>query len=185
MDSMEVSERVQDLLSVLDGSDEIFLSRWDRPRTIRHKGTRDLVTDTDLAIEAYLKEHLRDVVPGANFMAEESAADCDIILISFPVFSFAPSKISPRYLPGTCFFLACGHLPEKGDDACFIPLMLPEGKASGQSVMARAADSRVLSGPWLMRGLAEREECRKFFENKSEIWKARGASSAAGMEVAA
>lgn len=51
--------------------------------------------------------------------------------------------------------------------------------------MARAADSRVLSGPGLMRGLAEREECRKFFENKSEIWKARGASSAAGMEVAA
>ncbi|WP_077072604.1 inositol monophosphatase family protein [Mailhella massiliensis] len=75
MDSMEVSERVQDLLSVLDGSDEIFLSRWDRPRTIRHKGTRDLVTDTDLAIEAYLKEHLRDVVPGANFMAEESAKE--------------------------------------------------------------------------------------------------------------
>ena len=32
-----------------------------------------------------------------------------------------------------------------------------------------------------MRGLAEREECRKFFENKSEIWKARGRSSAVGM----
>ncbi len=63
--------------------------------------------------------------------------------------------------------------------------MLPEEKASGQSVMAGLADSWVLSGPGLMRGLAEREECRKFFENKSEIWKARGVSSTVGMEVAA
>lgn len=75
MDGMELSPRVQELLSVMDGSDEIFLSRWDSPRTIWHKGTRDLVTDTDLAIEAYLKEHLIDVVPSACFMAEESAKE--------------------------------------------------------------------------------------------------------------
>ncbi len=36
-----------------------------------------------------------------------------------------------------------------------------------------------------MRGLAEREECQKFFENKSEIWKAGGRPSSVGMEVAA
>lgn len=110
---------------------------------------------------------------------------CDIILISFPVFSFAPPKISPRYLPERYFVLAGLHLPAGGDAGWFIPLLLPEEKASGQSVMAGAADSWVLSGPWLMRGLAEREECRKFFENKSEIWKARGVSSTVGMEVAA
>ena len=61
--------------------------------------------------------------------------------------------------------------------------MLPEKKPSGQCVMAGAADSWVLSGFGLMRGLAERKECRKIFENKSEIWKARGGSSAVGMAV--
>lgn len=74
MEIMNLSRRVQDLLAVLDGSDAFFLEKWDRPRSIRHKGKRDLVTDTDLAVEAYLKEHLRDVVPGAVFMAEESSS---------------------------------------------------------------------------------------------------------------
>ena len=74
MEIMNLSRRVQDLLAVLDGSDALFLEKWDRPRSIRHKGKRDLVTDTDLAVEAYLKEHLRDVVPGAVFMAEESSS---------------------------------------------------------------------------------------------------------------
>lgn len=73
MDTMQLSERAGRLLSILDESDALFMRNWDRPRTIRHKGTRDLVTDTDVAIEAFLKEHLRDVVPGASFMAEESA----------------------------------------------------------------------------------------------------------------
>ena len=63
--------------------------------------------------------------------------------------------------------------------------MLPEEKASGQSVMAGSADSWVLSGSGLMRGLAERKECRKIFENKSEIWKARGGSSVVGLAVCA
>ena len=56
---------------------------------------------------------------------------------------------------------------------------------SDHSVIASSCQSWVLFGSELMRGLAEREECRKFFENKSEIWKARGASSAVGMEVCA
>lgn len=73
MEDINVSRRVRDLLAVLDGSDALFLDRWDRPRTVRHKGKRDLVTDTDLAIEAYLKEHLQGIVPGAVFMAEESS----------------------------------------------------------------------------------------------------------------
>ena len=73
MEIMELSERANRLLSVLDESDALFMKNWDRPRCIRHKGQRDLVTNTDVAIEAFLKEHLRDIVPGASFMAEESA----------------------------------------------------------------------------------------------------------------
>ena len=56
---------------------------------------------------------------------------------------------------------------------------------SDHSVIASCRQSWVLSGSGLMRGLAEREECRKFFENKSEIWKAGGRPSSVGMEVAA
>ena len=73
MDIMHLSERASRLLAVLDESDALFMKHWDRPRLIRHKGQRDLVTDTDVAVEAFLKEHLQDIVPGAAFMAEESA----------------------------------------------------------------------------------------------------------------
>lgn len=73
MDVMHLSERACRLLSVLDESDDLFMKNWDRPRTVRHKGMRDLVTDTDVAIEAFLKEHLQNIVPGASFLAEESA----------------------------------------------------------------------------------------------------------------
>ena len=48
----------------------------------------------------------------------------------------------------------------------------PVKNISGHSVIASCRQSWVLSGPERMRGLAEREECQKFFENKSEIWKA-------------
>ena len=67
------SVRMNELLRVLDGSDAIFRKKWEKPSEVRHKGRIDLVTDTDLAIEEYLKQNLKDIVPGAVFMAEESA----------------------------------------------------------------------------------------------------------------
>ena len=67
------SARFREVFGILDGSDAIFRERWDKPSHVRHKGALDLVTDTDLAIEAFLKDALRDIVPGAVFMAEESA----------------------------------------------------------------------------------------------------------------
>ena len=128
---------------------------------------------------------MQERISSRNTRSERLLFVCGIILILFPVCSLAPSKISPPYLPEGCLFLACAYLPAEGDSAGFIPLTLPEEKASGQSVMAGAADSWVLSGFGLMRGLAERKECRKIFENKSEIWKACGGSSAVGMAVCA
>ena len=74
MDCPNFSERMNELLRVLDGSDAIFRKNWNKPSQIQHKGRIDLVTDTDLAIEEYLKQNLKDVVPGAVFMAEESAS---------------------------------------------------------------------------------------------------------------
>ena len=73
MECPDFSARMLELLRVLDGSDAIFRKNWEKPSDIRHKGRIDLVTDTDLAIEEYLKHNLKDLVPGAVFLAEESA----------------------------------------------------------------------------------------------------------------
>ena len=45
------------------------------PRRIRHKASpKDLVTETDLAVEAFLREHLAQVLPEARFLGEEASA---------------------------------------------------------------------------------------------------------------
>lgn len=64
------------VLEIVARSGDIVREHWTRPRRVRHKGPIDLVTETDTAVEAFLKEALRDVVPGAAFMAEESAESC-------------------------------------------------------------------------------------------------------------
>lgn len=47
-------------------------------KKITFKGRIDLVTETDLAVEIMLKDRLAQLVPGANFLAEESASDADL-----------------------------------------------------------------------------------------------------------
>jgi myo-inositol-1(or 4)-monophosphatase len=61
-------------LAAVHEAGQCILDARTRPRTIRHKGRIDLVTETDLASEALLKERLGPLLPGAGFMAEESAA---------------------------------------------------------------------------------------------------------------
>lgn len=53
---------------------ELVRQAWDAPSTVRRKGRIDLVTETDLAVEAALKASLSQVCPQAAFLAEESAA---------------------------------------------------------------------------------------------------------------
>ena len=61
-------------VDIVRRSGEIIRAHWSGPRHVRHKGSIDLVTETDLAVEAFLKEKLAALVPGASFMAEESSA---------------------------------------------------------------------------------------------------------------
>lgn len=61
------------VLDIVRQSGELIREHWQRPRDVRLKGRIDLVTDTDVAVERFLKAQLADVVPGATFMAEESA----------------------------------------------------------------------------------------------------------------
>lgn len=64
------------VLAVVRDSGDLIREHWHTQRNIRLKGRIDLVTDTDLAVEAFLKERLKDVAPGVTFMAEESATSC-------------------------------------------------------------------------------------------------------------
>lgn len=45
---------------------------WKKPKNIRLKGRIDLVTQTDLAVELFLKERLARLLPAAGMLAEES-----------------------------------------------------------------------------------------------------------------
>lgn len=45
-----------------------------KPRNIRNKGRIDLVTETDLAVESFLKQELGALLPEATFLAEETAS---------------------------------------------------------------------------------------------------------------
>jgi myo-inositol-1(or 4)-monophosphatase len=45
------------------------------PRRIRHKASpKDLVTETDVAVEVFLREHLGRIVPEAGFLGEEGSS---------------------------------------------------------------------------------------------------------------
>lgn len=75
MDAPCFSFLLRDALRVLERSDALFRDHWARPRVIRHKGVVDLVTETDVAVENFLKQNLKNVDASASFLAEESAAD--------------------------------------------------------------------------------------------------------------
>ncbi len=65
-------------LAVVEESGAIINANHAHPHTIRHKGRIDLVTETDIAVEAFLKERLATLAPQAGFLAEESAEDLSL-----------------------------------------------------------------------------------------------------------
>lgn len=67
------SSLLHECVAIVRRSGEIIRSHWPQPSHVRHKGSIDLVTETDLAVEAFLKENLARLLPGATFLAEESS----------------------------------------------------------------------------------------------------------------
>ena len=65
-------------LAIVEESGAIINANHAHPHTIRHKGRIDLVTETDIAVEAFLKERLATLAPQAGFLAEESAEDLSL-----------------------------------------------------------------------------------------------------------
>ena len=49
-----------------------------RARNVVHKGRIDLVTETDMAVELMLKEELSVLLPGSDFLAEETSKDTEL-----------------------------------------------------------------------------------------------------------
>jgi len=49
-----------------------------KTKKITHKGRIDLVTETDVAVENMLKGELSKLLPGSDFLAEESAKDTEL-----------------------------------------------------------------------------------------------------------
>ena len=49
-------------LAVVEESGAIISANHAHPDTIRHKGRIDLVTETDIAVEAFLKERLASLI---------------------------------------------------------------------------------------------------------------------------
>jgi myo-inositol-1(or 4)-monophosphatase len=78
MDPLRSRSPVQELLAatatVVAASGDIVREHWHKPRNIRHKGPKDLVTETDVAVEQFLRERLKAVVPEAMFLGEEESA---------------------------------------------------------------------------------------------------------------
>ncbi len=52
---------------------EIIKANWRRPKTVQYKGPRDLLTETDLAVEQALTVSLAALLPGAAFLGEETS----------------------------------------------------------------------------------------------------------------
>ena len=76
-DSMRVGETDLSLSAVIDcvaEAGEMIRKAWQKPRHITRKGRIDLVTETDVAVEAMLKKRLGSLLPEADFLAEESSS---------------------------------------------------------------------------------------------------------------
>ncbi|WP_029895176.1 inositol monophosphatase family protein [Desulfohalovibrio reitneri] len=65
------------MIDLAEGAGEIIRHDWDRTKDVRHKGRIDLVTETDVRVEEYLKKGLAGLLPEADFLAEETAPDAD------------------------------------------------------------------------------------------------------------
>ncbi len=62
----------------MERAGDLLREHHERPRNIRLKGRIDLVTETDLAVEAFLRQELGALLPEAGILAEESAIGLDM-----------------------------------------------------------------------------------------------------------
>lgn len=69
----EDTELIEETQKAVRAAGDMIKEQWSLPKDIRHKGRIDLVTQTDLQVEEFLKNECRQILPGAGFLAEETA----------------------------------------------------------------------------------------------------------------
>lgn len=78
MSSFAEQEVLAGLVDIAVSAGEIVKDASTKSRKIKHKGRIDLVTETDVAVENMLKEELANLLPGSDFLAEETAKDTQL-----------------------------------------------------------------------------------------------------------
>lgn len=69
------SELLAGAVAIVRDAGEIIKDGAKRPRSIHFKGRADLVTDTDIAVEEFLRERLGLLLPQSSFLAEEGSPE--------------------------------------------------------------------------------------------------------------
>ncbi len=85
MDSKQLTELCLEARAAVRSAGAIIRSHWNRPRNVTHKGRIDLVTETDLAVEAALRVSLGGLSADIAYYAEESAGDTALPALSWVV----------------------------------------------------------------------------------------------------
>lgn len=59
-------------LPIMGQASQIIRNAWKQPDIVHHKAQKDLVTETDLAVQAFLQKELQSLLPEAAFIGEEN-----------------------------------------------------------------------------------------------------------------
>lgn len=78
MDTTRYQKWLNTVTEIVDRSGDIIRTHDRNPREIQKKGRNDLVTDTDVAVEQFLKTELSAAFPNTRFLAEESSGDAGL-----------------------------------------------------------------------------------------------------------
>ena len=70
---MDLPIVLDDVLAIAHSAGDILRDHAAKPRDIHFKGRIDLVTATDIAIEAFLRERLTALLPESSFLGEEGS----------------------------------------------------------------------------------------------------------------
>eukprot|EP00892_Ulva_mutabilis_P009945 jgi/Ulvmu1/7322/UM035_0111.1 len=87
---------------------EVIVDAWDRPRNVQHKGTADLVTETDKECELVIVKHIKDTFPDHSFIGEEdSAANGTAELAAAPTWIIDPVDGTTNFVHKIPFICVC------------------------------------------------------------------------------
>ncbi|WP_027178728.1 inositol monophosphatase family protein [Maridesulfovibrio bastinii] len=73
MDIVELKAVLEETSKAVLEAGKIISENWKKPKQIKMKGRIDIVTDTDLAVEKFLKDRLSVILPESDFLAEETS----------------------------------------------------------------------------------------------------------------